>query len=214
MGRNAHLPVVFVPLEHQPTTPRHGLPRTIHARQMDVLWRKLTRRKVIYMSEATNTLRRLPELADQTYNEKKFGFDRILVATDFSPNSVRAVKYSVQLAKRLGARLTILHVVPEPSALNYPMEGISPEEVLGWQREAAKRLDRQVVEAKRDYSKVDCLQRTALSPRDEIVKVATELAADLLVLSTHGLTGWQHFLLGSYAEKILEHAPCPTTIIK
>ena len=166
------------------------------------------------MSEATETLQRLPELAGQFYNDKKFGFDRMLVATDFSPNSLRAVKYSVQLAKRLGARLTILHVVPEPSVLNYPMEGIPPEEVESWQLEAVKRLDQQVVEAKREYSKVDCLQRTALSPRDEIVKVATELPADLLVLSTHGLTGWQHFLLGSYAEKILEHAPCPTAIVK
>ena len=184
------------------------------ARRTDLFQRKVTRRKVIYMSEATNTLQRLPELADQTYNEKKFGFDRILVATDFSPNSVRAVKYSVQLAKRLGARLTILHVVPEPSALNYPMEGIPPEEVLGWQREAAKRLDQQVVEAKRQYAKVGCLQRLAFSPRDEIVKVATELPADCLVLSTHGLTGWKHFLLGSYAEKILEHSPCPTVIVK
>jgi len=166
------------------------------------------------MSQATNTLQRLPELADQSYNEKKFGFDRILVATDFSPNSLRAIKYSLQLAKRLGARLTILHVVPEPSALSYPMEGIPPDEVAAWQREAAKRLDQQVVEAKREYAKVDCLQRTALSPRDEIVKIVTELPADLLVLSTHGLTGWKHFLLGSYAEKILEHAPCPTAIVK
>ena len=166
------------------------------------------------MSEATNTLQRLPELAGQAYDEKPFKFDQILVATDFSPNSIRAVKYSVQLAKRLGARLTILHVVPEPSALNYPMEGIPPEEVESWQLEAVKRLDQQVVEAKREYAKVDCLQRLALSPRDEIIKVATELPADFLVLSTHGLTGWKHFLLGSYAEQILERAPCSTAIVK
>jgi nucleotide-binding universal stress UspA family protein len=166
------------------------------------------------MSETMNILERLPELAGQSYNEKKFGFDRILVATDFSPNSLRAVKYSVQLAKRLRARLTILHVVPEPSAMNYPIEGIPPEEVLGWQLEAAKRLDQQVVEAKREYAKVDCIQKLAFSPRDEVVKVATELPADLLVLSTHGLTGWKHFLFGSYAEKIIEHAPCPTAIVR
>jgi nucleotide-binding universal stress UspA family protein len=166
------------------------------------------------MSELTNTLQRLPELAGQSYDEKPFKFDQILVATDFSPNSIRAIKYSVQLAKRLGARLTILHVVPEPSALNYPMEGIPPEEVESWQLEAVTRLDQQVVEAKREYSKVDCMQRIALSPRDEIAKIATELPADLLILSTHGLTGWKHFLLGSYAEKILEHSPCPTAIVK
>jgi nucleotide-binding universal stress UspA family protein len=166
------------------------------------------------MSATTSTLQPSPELADQSNHEKQFGFDRVLVATDFSPNSLRAVKYSVQLAKRLSARLTILHVVPEPSALNYPMEGIPPEEVESWQLEAAKRLDQQVIEAKREYAKVDCVQRMALSPRDEIIKVATELPADFLVLSTHGLTGWKHFLLGSYAEKILEHAPCPTAIVK
>jgi nucleotide-binding universal stress UspA family protein len=164
------------------------------------------------MSEA-NILDRLPELSSQA-SDVKFKLDRILVATDFSPNSLRAVKYSVQLAKRLGAYLTILHVVPEPSALNYPMEGISPEEVAGWQREAAKRLEKQVQDAKREYPKVDAIQRMAFSPRDEIVKIATELPADFLVLSTHGLTGWEHFLLGSYAEKILEHAPCPTAIVK
>ena len=165
------------------------------------------------MSNAS-TLDRSPELSGQFYDKKTFKFDNILVATDFSPNSQRAVKYAVQLAKRLSARLTILHVVPEPSALNYPMEGIPPEQVAVWQQEAAKRLDQQVVEAKREYAKVDCVQQTALSPRDEIVKVATELPADLLVLSTHGLTGWKHFLLGSYAGKILEHAPCPTVIVK
>jgi nucleotide-binding universal stress UspA family protein len=165
------------------------------------------------MSKAS-ALDRLPELAGQSSYEKTFKFDNILVATDFSPNSQRAVEYAVQLAKRLSARLTVLHVVPEPSPLDYPMEGVPPEEVAAWQQEAAKRLDQQVAEAKREYVKVDCVQQTALSPRDEIVKVATELPADLLVLSTHGLTGWKHFLIGSYAEKILEHAPCPTAIVK
>ena len=81
-------------------------------------------------------------------------------------------------------------------------------------REAAKRLEQQVTEAKQVYPKVDSIQRMALSPRDEIVKVAADLPADFLVLSTHGLAGWKHFLLGSYAEKILEHAPCPTAIVK
>lgn len=166
------------------------------------------------MREAINTLERLPAKSGHSPDEIPFRFDRILVATDFSPNSLRAVKYAVQLAKRLDVYLTILHVVPEPSALNYPMEGIPPEEVAGWQREAAKRLEKQVEEAKREYPKVDSIQRMALSPRDEIVKVISELPADFLVLSTHGLTGWKHFLLGSYAEKILEQAPCPTAIVK
>jgi universal stress protein A len=166
------------------------------------------------MSETINTLERLPAKSGHSPDEIPFRLDRILVPTDFSPNSLRAVKYAVQLAKRLDAYLTIMHVVPEPSALDYPMEGIPREEVAGWQREAAKQLEQQVTEAKQLHPKVDSIQRMALSPRDEIVKVAADLPADFLVLSTHGLTGWKHFLLGSYAEKILEHAPCPTAIVK
>jgi universal stress protein A len=141
-------------------------------------------------------------------------FARILVATDFSPQAARAVEYSAQLAERLGAQLTLLHVVPEPSALNYPMEGIPPEEVVRWQEEAKGQLDEQVEQIKTGHSRTDSIQRVAFSPRDEIVKVATELPADILVLSTHGLTGWKHFLLGSYAQKILEHSSCPTLVLK
>ncbi|MGA7129053.1 MAG: universal stress protein [Chthoniobacterales bacterium] len=165
------------------------------------------------MSEAINVLNHVPDHSRRSDN-RQFKFKRILVATDFSPNALQAVNCALQLAKGLGAHLTILHVVPEPSALNYPMEGIPSAEIAGWQREAAKRLSQQVEAARRQYLKVDSIQRTAISPRDEIVKVASDLPADLLVLSTHGLTGWQHFLLGSYAEKILEHAPCPTVVVK
>jgi nucleotide-binding universal stress UspA family protein len=54
----------------------------------------------------------------------------------------------------------------------------------------------------------------ALHPRDEIVRAATDLSADLLVLSTHGYKGWRHVLFGNDAEKILEHAPCPVLVIR
>jgi len=184
------------------------------ARRADFFWRKLTRRKVNYMSEATNTLQRLPELADQTDNEKKFGFDRILVATDFSPNSKRAVDCAVQLARRLGAKLTLLHVVPEPSALDYSMEGFSVQQIQGWEEEAKIKLAEELARTQVEYKDIDAVKLSALHPRDEIVRAATSLSADLLVLSTHGYTGWKHILFGSDAEKILEHAPCPVLVVR
>jgi hypothetical protein len=60
----------------------------------------------------------------ESVDTPKFTFNHILAPTDFSPNSDKAVDYAVQLARRLGAKLTLLHIVPEPSALDYPMEGI------------------------------------------------------------------------------------------
>jgi universal stress protein A len=147
-------------------------------------------------------------------NISKFRFDRILAPTDFSHNSERAVDYAIQLAKRLGAKLTLLHVIPEPSALDYEIGGFPDEEIQERQKEAQKRLAERLTRAKIEYQEVDSLQRTGLHPRDEIVSVARDLPADLLVISTHGYTGWKHFLLGGHAEKILEQAPCPTLVIR
>ena len=64
------------------------------------------------------------------------------------------------------------------------------------------------------HAEVDALVRTALFRRDEILSVAKDLPADLMVLSTHGYTGWKHLLSGSDAEKILERAACPIVVVR
>ena len=150
----------------------------------------------------------------QSAVSSKFQFSRFVAPTDFSPNSDKAVNYAVQLARRLGAKLTLLHVVPEPSALDYSIEGISRQEIEGWEAEAEKRLAQELARAQVEYTNVESVQVTALHPRDQIVQAATDLAADLLVISTHGYTGWKHFLFGSDAEKIVEHAPCPVVVVR
>ena len=150
----------------------------------------------------------------QSVDIPKFTFSHILAPTDFSPNSVWAVDYAVQLAQRLGAKLTLVHIVPEPSALDYPIEGIPIQEIEGWKEDAERRMADQLARAKLQYQEVDSVQRTALYPRDEIIRVAKELSADLLVISTHGYTGWKHFWFGSDAEKIFEHADCPTLVVR
>jgi universal stress protein A len=156
-----------------------------------------------------------PEVStDESTGTPKFSFSRILAPTDFSPNSDQAINYAIHLARRLGAKLTLLHIVPEPSALDYPMGGISTEEIRARQREAEERLADQLARAKLVYHEVDTVQRTALHPRDEIVRAVTDLSADLVVISTHGYTGWKHLLFGSDAEKIVEHAPCPILVVR
>jgi universal stress protein A len=79
--------------------------------------------------------------------------------------------------------------------------------------EAEKKLVGEVTRAKLTFPEVDSLFRTGLDLRDEILSAAKEVSADLLVLSTHGYTGWKHLLFGSDAEKILEHAPCPILVV-
>src|SRR4029077_2482616 len=119
--------------------------------------------------------------ADQPTAKPPFRLSRILVPTDFSANSEKAVQYAIQLARLVGAKLTLLHVVPEPSALDYTMQGIPVDEIQGWKKEAEEKLTDQVAKAKLEYKNVDSIQTMALHPRDEIVRAATDLSADLLV---------------------------------
>ena len=138
----------------------------------------------------------------------------IVAPTDFTTKSEKAIRYAVQLAKLVGARLTLLHVVPEPSALDYSIEGFPGYQVDDWRQDANQKLEKELAKAKLEYDAVDTLMTDALHMRDEVIRIATEMPADLLVLSTHGYTGWKHLLLGSNAEKILEHAPCPVLVIR
>jgi universal stress protein A len=144
----------------------------------------------------------------------EFGFRRIMVPTDFSPRSENAVNYAMELAQRLGARLTLLHVSPEPSAVDYTMAGVP---IWDWEEareQAGKKLAEEVARIKPVHPEVESLLRTGLFCREEILKAAEELPADLLVLTTHGYTGWKHLLFGSDAEKILERASCPILIAR
>jgi len=124
------------------------------------------------------------------------------------------VNYAIQLARRLGAELTLLHVVPEPSAVDYSMEGISIQEIQRWEEKAEKTLGDVLARARLQYPEIDALQVTALHPRDQIVQAVTDLSADLMVISTHGYTGWKHFLFGSDAEKIVQQVRCPVLIVR
>ena len=172
------------------------------------------RKEEIEMKASIETSTNTGVAAVQSVDIPKFTFGHILAPTDFSPNSDRAVEYAVELARQLGAKLTLLHIVPEPSALDYPMEGIPAEEIEGRRKEAEVRMAGELSGAKLRHPEVDSIQRTALHPRDEIIGVAKELSADLLVISTHGYTGWKHFLFGSDAERIMEHATCPTLVVR
>jgi nucleotide-binding universal stress UspA family protein len=86
-------------------------------------------------------------------------------------------------------------VVPEPSTADYSMEGISTQEFQGWEEEAEKNLAEFLARAKVEYREVEALKVRALHPRDQILRTATDLSADLLVISTHGYAGWKTLLV-------------------
>ena len=158
--------------------------------------------------------RTLEESADNPLGPPKIGFSRILVPTDLSPRSEAAVKYAVELARFLGVQVTLLHVVPKPSALDYALGGIPTGELEQAREEAAKKLEEELSRAKLAYQGVDALVRTGFGLHEQIVLATKEVGADLVIVSTHGYTGWKHLLFGSKAEQMLHEIPCPVLVVR
>jgi nucleotide-binding universal stress UspA family protein len=137
----------------------------------------------------------------------------IVVATDFSACGESAQAEAVALAKALNARLIVAHIWQVP--LSAP-EGswILIEEVYSQLEAAARTKLREVLEHVRAELPTSEELFWVGDPRAGIVKAASDMHADLIVLGTHGRTGLSRALLGSVAEWVVHHAPCDTWVVR
>lgn len=141
---------------------------------------------------------------------------RILAPSDFSDSSAPAVRYAAEMAEKFGAELVLLHVVQDLTLVVPDVMMPAPM--------AAPALDDMVAAARTGIAGLVeklGLQRFAPkaevrigAPAAEIVAAAGELKADLLCIGTHGRTGLAHLLLGSVAERIVRHSPCPVLTVR
>jgi universal stress protein A len=135
----------------------------------------------------------------------------ILVPIDFSIQSKKALQYALSLAKQVNASVTLLHVVhPKCTALGRASD-IAFEDEL--RRGGARQLNALVQRFLGDEVPCDLIVRIG-SPAVEILHTAQRLNADLIVISTHGRTGLKHLLLGSVAEAVVRHSPCPVLVVR
>ena len=133
----------------------------------------------------------------------------ILFPTDFSLASDAALPHAEALAKQSGARLLIVHVEEPPLAygggeLYYGLPEPTSERILKM-LEAVKPSDPTVAFTHR---------LTMGDPAGEIVRIATEEGAEMIVLGTHGRSGMTRMLMGSVAEAVVRRAPCPVLVYK
>lgn len=137
-------------------------------------------------------------------------FRDVLLATDFSPSSEAALERACQIARALGARLTLLHVYsPGVQALGAAgvQEGMAigrdVHEVIGELKNKAEGVADVRVELVADPS-----------PAAVIVDYAAANAVDLIVLGSHGHGAARRFLLGSVAERVSRYAPCSVLVAR
>ena len=129
-------------------------------------------------------------------NPLEFKIERILVPLDFSPASTEALDYAVSLAKQFRAAIHLVHVYPPDEPSSVPGAG----HLLLQSAEAIERLNEELTGIHRKHVPTfrpeNCHIRGG-RPYQEIVQLAGEIDADLIVLSTRGHSGLKHLLLGS-----------------
>jgi nucleotide-binding universal stress UspA family protein len=146
-------------------------------------------------------------------------FTHILIPTDGSEPSKRAVEAGVALAKALGARVTGMYAAPAPTPVvfkNFLPVGYSPPDEHAAAIERAARRYLGVIEAAAAAAGVACdtVHLTSEYPADTILDVAKRRKCDLVFMASHGHTGLAGLLLGSETQKVLAHAKIPVLVYR
>ena len=149
------------------------------------------------------------ELIPQVLRVKK-----ILVPTDFSETSKKAIQYALRFAEQFGCDIALLYVVePATPMIGAPLavEAFTDEDEFSM---AEKDLAALAAESQTNGAHpVASFVRVGHAP-NEITKAAKDLDVDLIIIATHGYTSWRHLCIGSTAERVVRTAPCPVLVVR
>jgi len=142
-------------------------------------------------------------------------YSKILVPTDFSESAKYALPFAIDLAEKYGASLHVLHVIePIVAPVDFAWGTYSypdiEKQLSGYVEDSlAKILQEQIP------PEIECSSSNLNGkPWREIVSFGKAEDIDLIVMATHGLSGFSHALYGSTAEKVLRKSHCPVLIVR
>lgn len=136
----------------------------------------------------------------------------ILLPVDFSEPSLRATEYGLEIARRFGATLHLLHVIEDPVIYLPMFESYPVPTSQQFETYAQDRLENWILPEDADQCSIETLWVHG-RPASKIVEYATDCRSDLIILGTHGRGSAVHLLLGSVAEKVVRKAPCPVLTV-
>ena len=139
----------------------------------------------------------------------------ILAPIDFSEHSQEALKTAAEMAKAFGAELLLIHAVPAiprlPSAREFFHEA---EYEAALHKEAEQRLGELVQDLTDNGIRARAEVEIANEVGMEILRSAEHNGVDMIVIATHGMTGWHKLAFGSVAEKVVKMATCPVLVLR
>jgi nucleotide-binding universal stress UspA family protein len=136
---------------------------------------------------------------------------RILVAHDFSETAESALQLALDLAEKIGARVTIVHAYEAVYGFPESVE-LKADILAAVEKTASKSLGDLTARTQRSGVEIQSLLRHGAA-WSEINAAAKDVGADLIVIGTHGRRGIARALLGSVAEKVVRTAPCPVLTV-
>lgn len=154
-------------------------------------------------------------------------YQHILVATDFTENSDNAFKHAVMLARQHGAKIHLMHAVPQVDTAmrSYLSSVMGKEKLENFEKQHAQDAHTEIKDELDNFAKTELadhsedLQRFAGAivaignPVLKILEAADQVNADVIVLGTHSKGMLEHAFLGSVAEKVLQKSQRPTFVV-
>ena len=149
-------------------------------------------------------------------------FRKILATTDFSEASLAAIPAAAELAKHFDAELWLVHVLPvdTPTPWDVPPYadfGLASMPLPEYEAQVRQEVERRIQQVMATHVPVGVRAQTVVGrgdPASEIGRIAKEKGVDLVVIATHGWTGWRHLVFGSVAERVLRETACAVLSIR
>jgi universal stress protein A len=137
---------------------------------------------------------------------------KILAPTDLSELSEVGVRYALNLARTVGAAVTVYHAIETAELMRYSRSGLRGDLVEKYDTALQRFLE---IHCSDFLPGVEIYTKAELGTPDvNIVDEAKKDGVDLIVISTHGRTGLSHIVVGSVTERVVRHAPCPVLSIR
>jgi len=139
----------------------------------------------------------------------------VLSPIDFSADSLEALEVAQDVATRYGSELLLLHVVPVipklPDSVSLLHEGDYEKEMI---TDSGEKLEELATKLRKKGLQVRTATGLANDAAQEILLTAERENVDLIVIATHGMTGWRRLAFGSVTDKVVRLAECPVLVLR
>ena len=145
-------------------------------------------------------------------------FKKIVLTTDLSENAEAAAPYAVELARRQGGTIYLVHVFEDAPYYLGVSDGFVGYDPAAWIKASFEERDQRLAVSAKELAKKEGLQVIPCLRQGnavkEILALLEEQRTDCVVISTHGRTGLSHLFLGSVAERLVRLSPCPVLTVR